>query len=178
VYCERLARECPRVRPEPVFVRDGRMRTSAGVSAGLDLALALAVARHLVVFLTRPGDQAQFSTHLAAQTAQRPAVREVQHWIAQHPGRDLRVEALARRAGMSPRQFARVFAAQVGVTPGRYVERMRLETARRLLVEGEAPVAAVARGCGYGTPEAMRRAFARALGCSPAQYRERFGSRP
>ena len=189
-HCDRLAREYPRVRvrAEPIFVREGAICTSAGVSAGIDLALALveedlgrqvalAVARHLVVFLTRPGDQAQFSTHLAAQTAQRPAVREVQHWIAQHPGRDLRVEALARRAGMSPRQFARVFAAQVGVSPGRYVERVRLESARRHLVEGEAPVAAVARRCGYGTAEAMRRAFVRALGCSPAQYRERFGSR-
>ncbi|KOX15776.1 GlxA family transcriptional regulator [Nocardiopsis sp. NRRL B-16309] len=189
-HCGRLAREYPRVRvrAEPIFVREGAVCTSAGVSAGIDLALALveedlgrqvalAVARQLVVFLTRPGDQAQFSTHLAAQAAQRPAVREVQHWIAQHPGRDLRVEVLARRAAMSPRQFARVFAAQVGVSPGRYVERVRLETARRVLVEGAAPVSAVARRCGYGTAEAMRRAFVRALGCSPAQYRERFGSR-
>nr|WP_317846987.1 helix-turn-helix domain-containing protein [Nocardiopsis deserti] len=186
-HCERLAREFPRVRveSEPIFVRQGRVVTSAGVSAGVDLALALveedlgrqvalAVARHLVVFLRRPGGQAQFSAQLSAQVAQRPAVREVQHWIAEHPEREASVEALARRVGLSPRQFARVFAREVGCTPGRYVERVRLEAARRWLEEGEAPVVAVARRCGFGTAEAMRRSFVRNLGCSPAEYRARF----
>ncbi|WDZ93645.1 GlxA family transcriptional regulator [Nocardiopsis sp. HUAS JQ3] len=188
-HCERLAREFPavRVEAEPIFVRQGRVVTSAGVSAGVDLALALveedlgrqvalAVARHLVVFLRRPGGQAQFSAQLSAQVAQRPAVREMQHWIAEHPDGEATVEALARRVGLSPRQFARVFAREVGCTPGRYVERVRLEAARRWLEEGEASVVAVARRCGFGTAEAMRRSFVRNLGCPPAEYRARFRS--
>ncbi|OOC57113.1 MULTISPECIES: GlxA family transcriptional regulator [Nocardiopsis] len=186
-HCERLAREFPRVRvdPEPIFVRQGRVVTSAGVSAGIDMALALVeedlgrqvaltVARYLVVFLRRPGNQAQFSAPLSAQVAQRPAVREVQHWVVEHPEGEASVEALARRVGLSPRQFARVFAREVGCTPGRYVERVRLEAARRWLEESDAGVVAVARRCGFASAEVMRRAFVRALGCSPAQYRERF----
>ncbi|MFI9237684.1 GlxA family transcriptional regulator [Streptomyces sp. NPDC053079] len=186
-FCEDFARRYPAVRldPEPVFVRDGGIATSAGVTAGIDLALALveedhgrrtalAVARHLVVFLRRPGNQRQFSTQLAAQTADRPALRDLQHWIAEHPGADLSVEALAGRASLSPRHFARAFQAEVGVTPGRYVEGVRLESARRLLEETAQSVAEVSRACGYGTPEAMRRAFVRALGTAPAEYRRRF----
>ncbi|WP_150245601.1 GlxA family transcriptional regulator [Nocardiopsis quinghaiensis] len=186
-HCERLAREFPRVRveAEPIFVRQGRVVTSAGVSAGIDMALALVeedlgrqvaltVARYLVVFLRRPGNQAQFSAPLSAQVAQRPAVREVQHWVVEHPEGEASVEALARRVGLSQRQFARVFAREVGCTPGRYVERVRLEAARRWLEESDAGVVAVARRCGFASAEVMRRAFVRALGCSPAQYRERF----
>ncbi|WP_026127645.1 GlxA family transcriptional regulator [Nocardiopsis lucentensis] len=186
-HCATLARRYPRVEvdPTPIFVRQGSVVTSAGVSAGIDLALALveedvgrqvalAVARQLVVYLRRPGNQAQFSTHLAVQTAQRPAVRELQHWIVSHPGADLSVEALAARAGLSPRQFARVFAREVGVSPGRFVGRVRLETACRLLEESQAGVVSVARRCGYGSDEVMRRAFVRALGCAPSEYRERF----
>ncbi|GAA1087730.1 GlxA family transcriptional regulator [Nocardiopsis composta] len=185
--CADLARRFPdvRVEPDPIFVRDGAVSTSAGVTAGIDLALALVeedagrepaamVARYLVMYLRRPGGQAQFSAVLAAQEARRPPVRELQHWIAANPGADLSVEALAGRAGLSPRQFARVFAEEVGVTPGRFVEGVRLEAARRLLEETGEGVVAVARACGYGTAEALRRAFVRRLGCSPAQYRERF----
>ncbi|MEV4441953.1 GlxA family transcriptional regulator [Streptomyces sp. NPDC049577] len=186
-YCATLAERFPDVRVdvEPIYVRDGRVATSAGVTAGIDLALqlveedhgrerALAVARHLVVFLRRPGNQRQFSAQLAAQTARRPPLREVQHWIAEHPGADLSVEALAARANMSPRHFARTFRSEVGMPPGRYVERVRLETARRLLEDGPDGVEEVSRACGYGTPEAMRRAFVRALGTAPAEYRRRF----
>ncbi|WP_026122229.1 GlxA family transcriptional regulator [Nocardiopsis halotolerans] len=186
-HCERLAREFPRVRveSEPIFVRQGRVVTSAGVSAGVDMALALVeedlgrrvalgVARGLVVFLRRPGNQAQFSAQLSAQMAQRPQVREVQHWVVEHPEQDASVEALARRAGLSARQFARVFTREVGCTPGRYVERVRLEAARRWLEDGDAGVVAVARRCGFGTAEAMRRAFVRVLGCAPSEYRARF----
>ncbi|SHI36390.1 Transcriptional regulator GlxA family, contains an amidase domain and an AraC-type DNA-binding HTH domain [Nocardiopsis flavescens] len=186
-YCEELARRFPGVEvvADPIFVRQGRVVTSAGVSAGVDLSLALveedlgrrvalAVARHLVVFLRRPGGQAQFSAPLAQQWAQRPAVREVQHWIVEHPGADLSVQALAGRVGLSVRQFARVFARQVGCTPGRYVERVRVEAARRWLEESEAGVEAVARRCGFGSAEVMRRVFVRSLGCSPAGYRSRF----
>ncbi|MFF5447730.1 GlxA family transcriptional regulator [Streptomyces sp. NPDC012888] len=186
--CERMARDYPavRVEAEPIYVRDGRVATSAGVTAGIDLALALVeedlgrdlaltIARHLVVFLRRPGNQAQFSAQLSAQTARREPLRDVQQWITEHPGEDLSVEALAARAALSPRHFARAFQAETGVTPGRYVERVRVEHARRLLEDSRDGIAAIARACGYGTPEALRRAFVRALGQPPAEYRRRFG---
>jgi transcriptional regulator GlxA family with amidase domain len=189
--CEMLARTYPAVRvdPDPIFVRDGRLATSAGVTAGIDLALALVeeehgrevaldIARHLVVFLRRPGNQAQFSAQLAAQTAVREPLREVQHWITGHPDADLSVEALAARARLSPRHFARAFQAETGLTPGRYVERVRLEQARRLLEDTADGVTGISRASGYGTPEAMRRAFVRTLGTAPAEYRRRFRSRP
>jgi transcriptional regulator GlxA family with amidase domain len=192
-YADALERQFPGVHvdPEPIYVRDGSVVTSAGVTAGIDLALALVeedvgraaaldVARHLVVFLRRPGGQAQFSEQLRAQLARRQPLREVQHWITERPASDLSVERLAARAGLSPRQFARSFAAETGVTPGRYVDGVRLEAARRELEDTAAAVGQVARSCGYGTPEAMRRAFIRALGVSPAGYRQRFqaGIRP
>lgn len=188
--CEHLARAHPAVEvdPDPIFVRDGRLATSAGVTAGIDLALALVeedhgrqvaltVARHLVVFLRRPGNQAQFSAQLTAQTARREPLREVQHWITENPSADLTVEALAARARLSPRHFARAFRAETGLTPGRYVDRVRLEHARRLLEDTGDGVAGIARACGYGTPEAMRRAFVKALGTAPAEYRRRFRPR-
>jgi transcriptional regulator GlxA family with amidase domain len=175
--CDALRDQYPAVRvdPEPIFVKDGRIATSAGITAGIDLALALveddlgrdaalAVARQLVVFLRRPGNQAQFSAPL----------RDVQQWIAEHPAADLSVEALAGKASLSPRHFARAFAAEVGMTPGRYVERVRLEAARRQLEDTTAGVEQTARACGYRTTEAMRRAFTEALGVSPAEYRRRF----
>jgi transcriptional regulator GlxA family with amidase domain len=186
-YCAELAAQYPDVTvdPDPIFVRDGNLATSAGVTAGIDLALALveddlgrdaalAVARQLVVFLRRPGSQSQFSAQLSAQFAERRPLREVQQWIAEHPAADLSVESLAERASLSPRQFARAFAAETGMPPGRYVDRARLETARRHLEDTAASVEQTARACGYGTPEAMRRAFVRALGVSPAEYCRRF----
>ncbi|OAR23128.1 AraC family transcriptional regulator [Streptomyces sp. ERV7] len=186
-YCESLARRHPKVtvEPDPIYVRDGNVATSAGVTAGIDLSLALVeedlgreaaltVARHLVVFLRRPGNQAQFSAQLSAQTAQREPLREVQHWITEHPGGDLSVEALAARARLSPRHFARAFQAETGTTPGRYVERVRVEHARRLLEDTADGVEEISRACGYGTPEAMRRAFLKSLGTPPTEYRRRF----
>ncbi|MGW8886535.1 GlxA family transcriptional regulator [Streptomyces sp. NPDC055749] len=185
--CEHLARTYPAVDvdPDPIFVRDGKLATSAGVTAGIDLALALVeedhgrevaltVARHLVVFLRRPGNQAQFSAQLTAQTARREPLKDVQHWITEHPDDDLCVEALAARAGLSPRHFARAFQAETGMTPGRFVDRVRLEQARRLLEDTSDGVARISRSSGYGTPEAMRRAFVKALGTAPAEYRRRF----
>jgi transcriptional regulator GlxA family with amidase domain len=185
--CAALARRFPdaQVDPAPIFLREGGLATSAGVTAGLDLCLALveddlgretalAIARHLVMFLRRPGNQTQFSAQLSAQTARRRPLRELQRWISEHPEADLSVEALAERARLSPRQFARAFRTETGTTPGRYVDRVRLEAARRLLEDGEEAVCAVARACGYGTPEAMRRAFLKALGTGPAEYRRRF----
>jgi transcriptional regulator GlxA family with amidase domain len=190
-YCATLARRYPdmTVDPEPIFVRDGDVITSAGVTAGIDLALALveedlgrdealAIARGLVVFLRRPGNQAQFSAQLAAQVAHREPLRDVQQWIADNPAADLSVEALAGRASLSPRQFARAFTAEVGMTPGRYVDRVRLEVARRHLEDTADGVEETARACGYGTPEAMRRAFLRSLGTGPAEYRHRFATHP
>ncbi|GAA2056347.1 GlxA family transcriptional regulator [Nocardiopsis rhodophaea] len=185
--CAALAERFPgvTVEPDPIFVRDGHIATSAGVTAGIDLSLALVeedlgrsmaltTARYLVVYLRRPGNQAQFSAHLAAQTAARAPLRELQHWITGNLHADLSVEALAARVQLSPRHFARVFTAEVGVTPGRYVDQMRLETARRLLEDSDGGVERTANACGYGTPEAMRRAFLRELGVSPAEYRRRF----
>ncbi|MFI0089937.1 GlxA family transcriptional regulator [Streptomyces bobili] len=186
-YADTLARDHPAVEvdAEPVYVRDGRVSTSAGVTAGIDLALALVeedlgrdvalgVARHLVVFLRRPGNQAQFSAQLRAQTARREPLREVQRWVTEHPDGDLSVESLAARALLSPRHFARAFRAETGLTPGRYVDRVRLEHARRLLEDTGDGVEEVSRASGYGTPEAMRRAFVKALATSPAEYRRRF----
>ncbi|WP_306335812.1 GlxA family transcriptional regulator [Streptomyces sp. KL118A] len=186
-YCDRLARDHPgiEVDPDPIYVRDGHVATSAGVTAGIDLALALVeedlgrevaltVARHLVVFLRRPGNQAQFSVQLAAQTARREPLREVQQWITEHPADDLSVDALAARARLSPRHFARAFQADTGLTPGKYVERVRVEHARRLLEDTSDGVEEISRACGYGTPEAMRRAFVKLLGAAPAEYRRRF----
>ena len=186
-YCDRLARDHPAVEvdPDPIYVRDGNVATSAGVTAGIDLALALVeedhgretaltIARHLVVFLRRPANQAQFSAQLSAQTARREPLREVQHWITEHPDDDLSVESLASRARLSPRHFARAFQAETGMPPGRYVDRVRLEQARRLLEDTSDGVEGISRTCGYGTPEAMRRAFVKALGASPAEYRRRF----
>src|SRR5579871_230302 len=186
-YCATLAARYPEITvdPDPIFVTDGNVTTSAGVTAGIDLALALVeddlgrdaaldIARHLVVFLRRPANQAQFSTQLAAQLADREPLREVQRWIADHPAADLSVETLASKASLSPRQFARAFAAEVGMSPGRYVDRVRLETARRRMEDTADGVAETARLCGYGTPEAMRRAFIRTLGITPAEYRRRF----
>jgi transcriptional regulator GlxA family with amidase domain len=187
--CDVLAQLYPAVEvdPEPIFVQDGNVYTSAGVTAGMDLALALveddlgrdialAVARRLVLFLRRPGNQAQFSAQLSAQLAQRDDVREVQRWIADHPESDLSVAALASRAQMSERSFARWFAHEVGVTPGRYVEQVRIEAARRILEESDDSIALIARSCGFGTEETMRRSFLRSLRVGPTEYRRRFRS--
>ena len=173
------------VDPEPIFVQDGNVYTSAGITAGIDLALALveqdlgrdlalAIARQLVMFLRRPGNQTQFSAQLSGQVAHRAPLRDVQAWVTEHPEADLSVDKLAQRAGLSPRQFARAFAEQAGISPGRYVDKIRLEAARRHLEDTGADINQVARACGYGTPESMRRAFVRTLGVSPAEYRRRF----
>jgi transcriptional regulator GlxA family with amidase domain len=182
-----LARLHPRVSvdADPIFVRDGNVWTSAGVTAGMDLALALVeedldreaaltIARHLVLFLRRPGNQSQFSATLAAQQPEREPLREAQRLVVEDVAGDHCVEAMAARAHLSARHFARAFAAETGVTPARYVERVRLEAARRRLEDGVEPVAAIAEACGFGTAETMRRVFLRTLGVGPAEYRRRF----
>jgi transcriptional regulator GlxA family with amidase domain len=185
--CADLAERYPTVsvEPDPIFVRDGNLATSAGVTAGMDLALALVeedlgrdlalqAARWLVVFLQRPGGQAQFSAQLAAQSADRAPLRELQAWIPDHLDEDLSVPALARRTRMSDRNFARAFRRETGMTPGAYVEAARVERARIALETGDLPVEAVAEQAGFGTVETMRRAFRRRVGVSPAGYRTRF----
>ncbi len=185
--CEQLARRHPRVTVEkdPIFIRDGHVYTSAGVTAGMDLALALveedcgrdvalAIARELVLFLRRPGGQSQFSAQLSAQTAEREPLKDLQAWLADHPGEDLRIPALARRAAMSERHFRRAFTAEVGCPPARFVEQVRVEAARRALEETSDGVDAIAARVGLGTSESMRRAFTRVLHISPTAYRERF----
>ena len=187
--CGQLARRHPAVEVEadPIFVRDGNVITSAGVTAGMDLALALVeedlgrevaleTARWLVLFLKRPGGQAQFSAQLAAQIADREPLRDLQAWLPDHLGEDLSVPALARRACMGERNFARAFRDETGMTPGAYVEVARVESARIALETGDLPVEAIARQAGFGTVETMRRAFRRRVGVSPNSYRGRFRS--
>ena len=173
------------VDPDPIFIRDGAVYTSAGVSAGMDLALALVeedfgraaalwIARHLVLFARRPGGQSQFSVLLDLQAAEREPLRDLQAWVVAHLDEDLSVERLAGRAHMSSRNFARVFRRQVGWTPARFVERLRVEAARRRLEETGAGLAQVARECGFGSPDSLRRSFLRVLRVAPADYRRRF----
>jgi transcriptional regulator GlxA family with amidase domain len=188
-HCAELARRHPQVEvdPAPIFVREGDVTTSAGVTAGMDLALALVeedlgrklaleTARWLVLFLKRPGGQAQFSAQLAAQLAEREPLRDLQQWIPDNLDQDLSVPALARRACMSERNFARAFRGETGMTPAAYVEAARVERACIALETGALPVEAIARQAGFGTVETMRRTFRRRLGVSPADYRSRFRS--
>ncbi|KAF1024590.1 MAG: Isonitrile hydratase [Pseudomonas sp.] len=184
--CEELARKYPTLAVEanPIFIRQGSVWTSAGVTAGIDLCLALVeedlgraaaldVARHLVVFLKRPGGQSQFSVTLSLQeSASRFA--ELHAWIAEHLTLDLNIATLAAQAGMSERSFVRHYRAETGQTPARAVELIRVETARRQLADSNAPIKRIAVHCGFGCEETMRRSFLRALAVTPQAYRERF----
>jgi transcriptional regulator GlxA family with amidase domain len=183
----KLARAFPQVKVEPdqIYVKDGQIYTSAGVTAGMDLALALVeedfgrnialkVAREFVMFLKRPGGQSQFSAHLAAQTAQRSAIRDVQAWVLENLTQPLTVDLLAAQAGMSTRNFSRIFKQETQSTPADYIEMARIDAARRLLSDTNSPLKRVAGWCGFGDANALRRAFTRRLGVSPADYRRRF----
>jgi transcriptional regulator GlxA family with amidase domain len=184
---ERLAREYPAVDvdADPIFTRDGKVWTSAGVTAGIDLALAMveddhdaelaqSAARWLVMFLRRPGGQTQFAAPVWSPPADRPSLRTVQDGIHADPAADHSVAALAAAANMSERNFLRVFSREVGCTPAIYVERVRVEQARRQLEQTPDGVDVIAARCGFGTAETMRRAFIRRLGVPPADYRKRF----
>jgi transcriptional regulator GlxA family with amidase domain len=186
-FCRQMAERFPAVQfdPDPIFIRDGAVYTSAGVTAGIDLSLAmieedwgaelaLLVARALVVFLRRPGSQSQFSATLSLQTSDRAPIRELHVWMLDNLREPLTVEQLAERVGMSPRNFARVFAEQVGVTPARFVVQIRVEAARRRLEESSQSVELIAEECGFGSTESMRSAFQRLLRVSPQEYRKRF----
>lgn len=186
-FASLLAERFPeaRVEGDRVFVRDGAMITSAGSSAAIDLALslveedlgrevALFVARRLVVFLKRPGDQSQFSVHLAAQAIDRSRLYNVQQYILNHPAADLSVTTLARIAAMSARNFTRVFSHEIGLSPSIYVELTRLDVARFLLEGSRLSIASIAERSGFGSARAMRRAFLAHVGVTPSDYRDRF----
>ncbi len=184
----RLAREFPNIAvdPDPIFIRSSdRVWTAAGVTAGIDLALALVeddygtdiaqtVARWLVLYLRRPGGQTQFAAPVWMPRAKRAPIREVQELIEAEPGGLHRISELAQRAAMSPRHFTRVFTDEVGEAPGAYVERIRTDAARRQLEETDDTITVIATRCGFGTAETMRRNFVRRLGISPDQYRKTF----
>lgn len=177
------------VEPDQIYIREGPIATSGGVTAGIDLALALveedlgsrvalSVARWLVVFAQRPGNQAQFSERLALPSTSNSPIRTVIDSIVGDPSGAHRVSDLAERASMSERHFTRVFVNETGMTPGRFTERVRVEAARELLERTSMPVETVARRCGFANRETLRRAFHRVLDVTPAEYRERFASRP
>ena len=186
-YAEELRARFPeaRVDADSIFIRDGPLFTSAGVSAAIDLALALieedhghdlavSVARHMVMYLKRPGGQSQYSVPLAAQARAGSPIARVQNWILDHPEAELRLSALASRAAMSPRNFSRVFRSETGLSPGDYVEQVRVDKARRLLEETSLPLDQVAKQSGLGTAASARRIFLHRLGISLRQYRDRF----
>ena len=187
-FCDRLQRRFvdARVEPDPIFVQDGAIWSSAGITAGIDLALALVeqdfgralaldVARYLVMFLKRPGGQTQFSAALALQSAD-DRFAPLHAWMADHLDADLSLRRLASEAAMSERSFARHYRESTGYTPGRAVERLRVEAARQLLLNTALPVKRIAAQCGFGTEETMRRAFLRVQGAGPQDFRARFGA--
>jgi len=186
-YCDLLAQRYPAVKVEsdPIYVRDGKVYTSAGVTAGMDMALALVeedagsaialeVARELVLYLRRPGGQSQFSVALNLQASDRQPFRDLGAWVLDNLRKDLSINALAWRVGMSPRNFARVFHAEMKMTPAKFVESLRLESARRRLQESNATLEAVATTCGFRNSDAMRNTFKRVLRVAPGEYRWRF----
>ncbi|WP_225647349.1 GlxA family transcriptional regulator [Bradyrhizobium australafricanum] len=185
-FCAELAERFPdvRVEPDPIFVRDGSFWTSAGVTSGIDLALALveedlgrtaalAVARYLVVFFKRPGGQAQFSEILSLQATD-DRFSALHDWISNHLAGDLSLSTLAKQAGMSERSFSRHYAEATGLTPARAIERLRVEGARHLLSETRLPIKRISQRCGFGSEETMRRSFLRLLSTTPRDYRARF----
>ena len=186
-YCDRLANEFPRttVRPEPIFLKDGSIYTSAGISAGIDLALALVeedlghttalnIARFLVMFLVRPGGQAQFSHMLAHQAGTSKPLRELQIWMMENLREDLTVEKLADRLGMSARHFTRVCLKEAKMNPGQFVDRMRVEAARQMIDSSNLGLKEIADASGFHTADAMRRTFLRVLGITAGDYLHRF----
>jgi len=188
--CAALQQAYPEVQVEkdPIYIRDGHIWTSAGVTAGIDMALAmvaadhgrqaaLSLARSLVAYMIRPGGQSQFSPVLDQQENDSTGKFEALHvWIIDNLDKDLRVEALARQANMSARNFARVYAAETGSSPARAVEQFRVEAARRLLEDTSLPVTAIADRCGFNDDERLRRAMTRTLNLSPKDYRRHFGN--
>ncbi|SEG62373.1 transcriptional regulator, AraC family with amidase-like domain [Bryocella elongata] len=186
-FCDRLAQEYPKVqvRQDPIYVRDGCTYTSAGITAGIDLSLALVeedhghqvalqIARFLVMFLVRPGGQAQFSHMLSHQASASLPLRELQVWMLEHLREPMTVESLAERLGVSARHFTRLCLRETGMNPGQFVDRMRVEAAQQMIDNSNKGLKEVADACGFNTAEAMRRAFTRVLGVTAAEYASRF----
>src|SRR3989440_5396928 len=186
-WCHTLIKRAPRasVESDPIFVRDDNVYTSAGVTAGMDLALALVeedhgsrlalqVARNLVLYLRRPGGQSQFSAALSLQLTDRKPLRELEAWVLDNLNKPLTVPVLAQRVAMSPRNFARVFTQEMKTTPAKFVERLRVEAARRRLEESQNSMETIAGECGFGNVNSMRNVFQRALKTPPGQYRRHF----
>jgi len=182
-WCDRLATQFPSVDvvPDPIFVRDGSVYTSAGVTAGIDLALALieedqgrqqakTIARDLVMYLRRTAGQAQFSMFLTNPAVGRGAIEELLAWLPDNLDSDLSVEEMAAWSAMSPRNFARVFTEQTGVTPARFVERLRVEAVRELLEDTKLSLDQIADRCGFASADSMRRSFRRSFGVTPSRY--------
>ena len=187
MYCDQLALQYKNIQVEPdkIFVRNGNTYTSGGVTAGIDLALSLVeedwgwdvaanVARHMLVFIRRPGGQSQFSTYIFNEAKTRKDFRELQAWIVSNPNADLDVEHLAERMAMSPRNFSRLFTQEVGITPAKFVEHVRLEAARNMMLQTDLPMENVASKCGFGSAEQMRRSFQRILKTTPQEHRSYF----
>jgi transcriptional regulator GlxA family with amidase domain len=188
-FCDRLAREYPNVvvRPEPIYLRDGAIYTSAGITAGIDLSLALVeedhgheialkIARFLVMFLVRPGGQAQYSHMLSHQAITSQPLRELQVWMLEHLREDLTVESLAERMAMSARHFTRVCLRETGMNPGQFVDRMRVEAAQQIIDSSSRGLKEIADDCGFKSADAMRRSFIRLLGVTAGEYASRFKS--
>ncbi len=188
-FAERLRKKYPgiNVDADAIFIREGNIWTSAGVTAGMDLALAiveedfgreiaLEVARDLVIYLKRPGGQSQFSVHLSSQMTAQPTIRELQNWIMLHLSDDMNIPKLAAQLAMSERNFARVFHRETTESPADFIERARFEAARRLLEENASPLKVIALKTGFRTEEKMRRVFQKRIGVTPKVYRERFST--
>jgi transcriptional regulator GlxA family with amidase domain len=186
-FCDRLAKEFPRalVAREPIFLKDGAIWTSAGITAGIDLSLALVeedhghevalrIARFLVMYLVRPGGQAQFSHMLLHQAVSSRPLRELQVWMLENLREDLTVEKLAERIGMSPRHFTRVCLRETKMNPGQFVDRLRVEAAQRMIDSSNMELKEIADACGFHSADAMRRAFLRVIGITAGEYMERF----
>lgn len=186
-FCDRLARDFPAVMvtPDPIFLRDGNIYTSAGITAGIDLSLALveedhghqaalAVARQLVMFLVRPGEQAQYSHMLSRQAQTSAPLRDLQVYMRENITADLSVEALADRVGLSPRHFSRLCLREMKMNPGQFVSRLRVEAAQQLIDSTSMGLKEVAAACGFQSEHTMRRAFQRAIGITPGEYTQRF----
>ena len=186
-WCQTLIKRAPRARVDvdPIFVRDENIYTSAGVTAGMDLALALVeedhgsrlalqVARNLVLYLRRPGGQSQFSAALSLQLTDRKPLRELEAWVLDNLHKPLTVPGLAARVAMSPRNFARIFTKEMKTTPAKFVERLRVEAARRRLEESHNSMEMIAGECGFGNVNSMRNVFQRTLKTAPGQYRRHF----
>lgn len=186
--CDKLSKDYPQILVEndPIFIKDENIYTSAGISAGMDLALglveedfgrsvALDVAKQMVLYLKRPGTQSQYSAVLTHQNVDHRPIQEIENWIIEHLNEELTVERLAEQASMSPRNFARVFLREAGITPAKYIDKLRVETACRYLVETQLSLKEITDKCGLGTSDNMRRVFIKYLQITPSDYRKNFG---